>query len=159
MSKKTSIIVAPYPKLRTDGKVNAKCYPYWIILFDMLSEYEVIQLVGPGEVPIPSGKHVEHFHTKSLIDVERKLKNSDLFLCVDNYLQHMAHYLGKRGIALYGPSNPKIFGYPENENLYVSEKYFRPFQFQTWQEWDYNPEAFVKPEEVIFSINKITSGF
>lgn len=170
MKKRMDIIVAPYSKHRTDGKPNAKNYPWWTeVLTELAKEHAVTQLVYGDEPrievdaetlisqaafvgsPLPG---ISHMHNAPLPYVEKFVSSCDMFMCVDNFLQHMGHWLGKRGVVLYGPSDPTLFGYKENLNLYADRKYFRPFQFQTWQEWDFTPDAFVKPEQVVIETRK-----
>ncbi len=168
------IIVAPYSKLRTDGKPNAKNYPWWTeVLSELATDYDIIQVVFGAEPKIEvnvetllfnaafvgsPGPRVEYAVNMPLPDIEHLMRSCDSFMCVDNYMQHMGHWLGKRGVVLYGPSDPDLFGYKENLNLYAGRKYFRPFQFQTWQEWDFTPDAFVKPEQVVLETRKFINS-
>ena len=46
-------------------------------------------------------------------------------------------------------SDPNIFGHPENINLLKDRSYLAEQQFLWWDLYEYNPEAFVKPEEVL----------
>ena len=145
---KPTVVVAPYSKPRTDKKRNAKDYPYWPQLFMAARpHFNLVQVVHGSEMPIEGA--YDYAVNKTLPEIESMVKSAGFFLSVDNYMQHMAHYLGVRGIALYGPSDPALFGYPENWNLYADRKYFRPNQFQTWQQWDFNAAAFVSVDDVI----------
>jgi hypothetical protein len=42
-----------------------------------------------------------------------------------------------------------IFGHPENINLLKSRDCLTKFQFIIWEEQEYDPDAFVDPNEVI----------
>lgn len=158
--KRKKIIFAPYPKPRTDGKMNAKSYPYWQEVVDELSvDFKLIQIVHGNEHPfVASSKNcpneVEHLMHVKFKEIEHLVEMSDTFLCVDNYLQHVGHYVGNTGVVLFGPSDPKLFGYSDNVNLFASEKYFRPHQFQTWNEWEYRKDAFVGPDVVISAVRE-----
>ena len=61
----------------------------------------------------------------------------------------------KRGIVLWGMSDPKIFGHDIHINLLRDEKYLRPNQFLTWDMQNFVPESFVEPIEVIHNINRL----
>lgn len=144
--KRQTILISPWSRPRTDGKVNAKNYPYWDELVDLLiADYDVIQLMHGDERHV---RDIPYEKNRTLPDIERMVKECDAFICVDNFLQHLAHYVGKRGFVLYGVSDPSLFGYPENVNIYADSKYFRQYQFQTWNEVDFNEDAFAKPGKV-----------
>lgn len=168
--KRKRIAISPYSKPRSDGRPNAKNYPWWTeVLTCLAPEYDLIQIVHGQEPqleidieslishaafhgsPLP---RIEHAIGLRLPAIEELVRSCDAFMCVDNYLQHLGQWCGKRGVVLYGPSDPALFGYKENLNLYAGRKYFRPFQFQTWQEWEFTPDAFVKPEQVVIETRK-----
>lgn len=143
------IIVAPYSRSRKDGKRNPKNYPWWqLLLEELASDRHELTVITYGEE--------EHINVAAktytpgrLYSVESLLESHDMFMSVDNYMQHMAHFLGVRGVVMYGPSDPRIFGYKENLNLYEDEKFFRPHQFQTWDECDFSEDAFMRPEKAL----------
>lgn len=142
-----TIIVAPYSKPRIDGKPNAKNYPWWAEVVRVMRDdgFVLKQIVYGDETPIEG---MEHVFGKSLPEIENIVRESDGFMCVDNYMQHMAHCLGKCGVVIFGPSDPRIFGYDENMNVLPEKPKLRPMQFQTWQEWDFDESAFEMPEVV-----------
>lgn len=162
MIKRMTIVVSPYSKRRTDGKPNAKNYPWWNeVLTDMSKDFDIIQLLYGDEPEVVcevtgSPSPIGVARNGAFRKVEQLLKLSDGFMCVDNFLQHLAHYIGVRGVVLFGPSDPGIFGYRENLNLSTGK--YRPFQFQTWQECEFNPDAFASPETVITEATKFFLG-
>ena len=138
------IIIAPYAqKLRT-GDNNPKNYPYWEELISKIDE-PIIQVGIEGEKQL-----VEDFRTNLPIDELCKLlKECRTWIGVDSFFQHLAWREGKQGIVLWGPSDPLIFGHPENINLLKSRDYLAPNQFLWWEQTEYKAERFVKPEEVL----------
>jgi len=75
------------------------------------------------------------------------------WISVDSFFQHYAWDLGKRGIVLWGQSDPNVFGHPENINLLKDRKYLREKQFWLWEQTPYIKEAFVSPQEIIKCLN------
>lgn len=144
--KTKKILISPWSRPRTDGKQNAKNYPYWQELVDLLVEdYDIVQLVHGDERRL---QNIGYECNVSLPGIEHLVKTYDTFICVDNFLQHLAHYISRRGFVLYGVSDPSLFGYDTNINIYAGRKYFRLYQFQTWNEVEFNAEAFVNPNRV-----------
>jgi ADP-heptose:LPS heptosyltransferase len=148
------IIISPYSRKLRNGNQNPKNYPYWQELVEKLNErgYDVIQIGVQDEVPI-----------KGVIDVKYNLPLEELkalaiecytFISVDNFFPHLMSHTSKRGIVLWGRSDPKIFGYSQNINLLKDVKYLRSNQFDIWESIEYNPDIFIKPDEIIdFIIN------
>jgi ADP-heptose:LPS heptosyltransferase len=147
------IIISPFPqKLKGTDKKNPKCYPHWIALINklLLGKHEVIQVGIEGEEQLTT----DFRKNLSFKELKELLLSCDTFICTDNFFQHFAHLYGKRGIVIWGLSDPKLFGYPENVNLLKDKKYLRPNQFQTWHECEYIEDAFVPPIEIINNISE-----
>lgn len=146
------IIHAYAQKLRDTDNINPKNYPYWEELVSKLQKlgHSIIQVGLPHE-----NKLVEDFRTINIKDLDQLLLECDTWIAVDSFFHHLAWRAKKPGIALFGPSNPAIFGHKENINLYKNKKYFRPDQFGIWEQCTYNKAAFVKPDEVIKHLNKL----
>jgi ADP-heptose:LPS heptosyltransferase len=145
------IIISPYPqKLQGTDKKNPKSYPSWISLINKLlcDKHEVIQVGIDGEEQLTT----DFRKNLSFKELKELLLSCDTFICIDNFFQHFAHLYGKRGIVIWGQSDPKLFGYPENINLLKHEKYLRKNQFATWHECKYNADAFVEPEKIFLSL-------
>jgi ADP-heptose:LPS heptosyltransferase len=79
----------------------------------------------------------------------------DLFVAIDSFLPHLAHLRKKRGVVLWGPSDPKIYGYPEHVHLHAVPSRFRPDQFGRWEGHPADPVAFADPVKVSQVINII----
>lgn len=147
------LIISPYSqKLRGKDTENPKNYPYWPELIEFLRPGNDIYQIGlTGEEPL-----VENLiFDLSMPKLKEFIKDMDIFVSVDNFFPHFAHHYGKHGIVLWGRSDPEIFGYKDNLNLYKDPKYLRPDQFQIWEACDRIPEAFVEPELVLEAINNI----
>jgi ADP-heptose:LPS heptosyltransferase len=120
---------------------NCKSYPYWDELVLLLKDHEVKEIKGI----LPE---------QEIIDL---VNWCDIWITIDTFLQHLcAYHKLKKGIVLWGKSNPQYFGYKDNINLYKDEKYFRVNQFRNWtSEWNdivNNPAAFVSPETILKAI-------
>jgi len=113
---------------------SAKSYPdeYWEELLVLLKDHEVKEIKGI----LPE---------QEIIDL---VNWCDIWISIDSFLQHLvALYNLKKGIVLWGKSDPRHFGYDENINLHKGR--FRPDQFRWWNDQVHNKEDFVLPEEVI----------
>ena len=143
------IIIAPYAqKLRTN-KENPKNYPYWEELIAQI-DAPIIQVGITGEKQL-----VPDFRTNLPIAALREL----LWQCkpwigVDSFFQHLAWDEGVSGIVLWGPSDPLIFGHPENINLLKDRSYLTENQFLWWESTEHKNDRFVKPIEVLAYLNK-----
>lgn len=146
-----NIIISPYAqKLRPpkEKETNAKNYPYWPELLELLKGHEILQLGVQGEKPLITNCKFNF----PLQSIERFVKDCDFFISIDSFLPHMAYYLGKRGVVLWGQSDPNIFGYDNNLNILKDRKYLRPDQFNIWEPVKYNPDAFVKAKDAYYLI-------
>jgi hypothetical protein len=63
--------------------------------------------------------------------------------------------LHKPAIVLFGISDDRIFGHPENINLLKSREFLRPNQFDLYYVTDVKPEAFVSPQEVLKALHEL----
>ena len=138
------IIIAPYAqKLRT-GDNNPKNYPWWPELIAMIDE-PIVQIGVEGEKQL-----VEDFRKNLPIsELKQLLKECRTWIGVDSFFQHLGWIEGKSGIVLWGPSDPLIFGHPENVNLLKDRALLAPNQFLWWEQTEYKSERFVEPSEVI----------
>lgn len=114
--------------LNRGNLVNAKSYPFWEELLPMLGDHEVKEIKG--------------------ILTEKELGDlvnwSDVWCSIDSFLPHFVSFNKlKRGIVLWGLSDPKVFGYETNINLLGNKKYLRPDQFLWWKDVPNCPESFV----------------
>lgn len=144
------IIIHPFARRLRNGNENPKNYPYWEELIELLKDNEIIQVGEIGEKQL-----VNDFRINLSIDDLRKLiNNSDTWISIDSFFQHLAWSENKPGIVIFSQSDPNIFGHKENNNI-VIPKYIRQNQFATWEECSYIKEAFVKPLTIFDIFNNI----
>lgn len=140
------IIIFPYAKTMRDGRPHPKNYPWWSELISMLEKdgHEIIQVGLAHEKPL-----VSDFRTNlSIPDLETLILGADTWIGVDSFGQHLGWSLGRRGLAIFGPSDPLIFGHKENVNVLRDRKYLREQQFWWWEQTEFVEESFSPPEEV-----------
>lgn len=148
------ILIAPYAKkLRDKEGPNPKSYPFAKELVDLLIKegHEIVQIGVEGEEQIAP----TFLKNLSFKEVTKKLQEYDTFIGVDSYLQHHSWFIGKKGIVLWGLSDPRVFGHDIHINLLKNPKYIRKEPFNVWEAVDPNPNAFVKPEEVVAALTQI----
>ena len=147
------IILSPFSRPLRNGKPNPKNYPHWDALVDKLHAdgHYLIQVGSAGERCLA----VDEIQTDlSLDQLKTLLESCNLWISVDNFFNHFATYHHKKGIVLWGQSDPSIFGYSVNANLLKSKMYLRQEQFQIWEAITCNDAAFVSPNRVITEVNK-----
>jgi len=157
---KKTIIVSPFAKkMRNrlpngDEKINPKNYPFWNDVVRVLQKknYHVIQIGVEGESSIGAD---EIRHNLSLQELQKLLNSCDSWISVDTFFQHFATYYRKRGVVIFGKSDPNIFGYDQNINLLKDRKNLRPDQFGLWETVDFNINDFVEPNAVIDAVEKL----
>ena len=138
------IIIAPYAqKLRTD-KLNPKNYPYWKELIALIDE-PIIQVGVEGEEQL-----VEKFEKNlPIAELRQLIQTCRTWIGVDSFFQHLAWDEGKQGVVLWGPSDPLIFGHPENINLLKDRSHLVTNQFLWWEATEHSNERFVEPQIVL----------
>jgi pyruvyltransferase len=149
------IIISPFSRKLRNGKTpNPKDYPFWKELISELRKrkYYVIQIGVPGEELFEVDEVKINL---SLQELEELLKKSNIWISVDNFFQHFAANYKKRGIVLWGQSDPEIFGYKENINLLKDKKYLRKYQFDIWETAKFIKESFIEPQEILKVIGEI----
>ena len=150
------IIISPYARALRNGETNhPKNYPYWNTLIPMIKELDdtIFQVGSGNEQPLPGV--TDMCLNLSLSNLEKTVEQCKSWISVDSFFQHFCWDLGKRGIALWGQSDPLIFGHPENINLLKSRLFLREKQFWQWEQTTYNPAVFVQPGEVIVALRKL----
>lgn len=147
------ILIAPWAKkLRTDGP-HPKNYPYWPEVIKEINEH-IIQVGVEDEIQL-----VDDFRKNlSLTELGDLVKQCKTWLSVDSFFQHFCWDLGKPGIVVWGPSDPVIFGHPENVNLLKDRSYLRPNQFWWWEQCEFNQDAFVEPKVVLDALQKFINN-
>lgn len=150
-----TIIVSPFSKkLRNGAPLNPKDYPHWKEVVAGLKEsgYKVIQIGIMGEELLGAD---EIRYNLPLKELARMLKECHTWISVDNFFQHLAYVERKKGVAIFGQSDPNIFGHKQNINLLKDRKYLREKQFQNWEQAEYRADVFVEPEEIINAVSRI----
>lgn len=142
------IIIAPWSRQLRNGGLNPKNYPYWPELASMLPG-KVVQVGTSGETKLVEDMRVN----LSISELKALIDDCVTWISVDTFFQHLAWKYRKKGIVLWGPSDPIIYGHPENINLLADRKYLVDNQFLNWEQYQYDPERFVKPEVVIKSLS------
>jgi ADP-heptose:LPS heptosyltransferase len=138
------IIISPYAKKMRVDKLHPKDYPYWKELIKLIDE-PIVQIGIDGETPL-----VNDFRKNLSLDELKKLVlEAKTWISVDSFFQHFCWDIGKYGIVLFGQSDPKIFGHPENINLLKGREYLMKNQFLMWELVTYRKDCFVSPSEVV----------
>lgn len=144
------IIIAPWSRPLRNGEQNPKNYPYWPELVKLLPQ-PIIQVGSKGESQL-----VDDYRANlSLVDLKSLILKCKTWISIDTFFQHYAWHVGKRGIVLWGPSDPLIYGHPENINLIADRKLLVPNQFLMWEQQTYDPNRFVKPDLVITHLQQL----
>jgi ADP-heptose:LPS heptosyltransferase len=132
-----------------NGNTNPKDYPYSNELAELLKKegFTVIQIRTTDDPVINQVNEVKtNLPLKQLAEL---IQGCDVFISVDNFIQHYANYLNKKGIVIFSKSDPLIFGYSKHVNLLKSRNYLMKNQFQTWEQEEFDKDAFVEPELVV----------
>lgn len=145
------ILIFPWARGMRNGKPHPKNYPFWPELIERLqaSGHEVIQTGYPGEPALVQDVR----QGLNLTELAELIKTVDTWIGIDSFGQHYCWDLGKTGIALFGQSDPVVFGHPENINLLKDRKYLRERQFWLWEQCEANDDAWVTPDQVIAAFN------
>ena len=138
------IIISPYSKALLSKKQNPKNYPYWKELIAMIDE-PIIQVGIEGEEQL-----VPDFRKNlPIIELRKLIQECRTWISCDSFFQHLGLDEGKKGIVLWGVSDPLIYGHPENTNLLADRKYLAENQFLWWEFVEHQNERFVKPQIVL----------
>lgn len=153
MSGNSQVLIAPYSVKLPNGRPSPKNYPHWKKLVELLVEsgYEVIQIGVKGEERIDGvGQFITNWPFSKIKDL---VNASAVWISVDSWLPHFCHCERlKRGIVLFGQSDPRVFGYSNNINLLRGRDYLRQFQYQSWMDAPDRPDSFVYAENVMASV-------
>ncbi len=147
------ILLAPWAKKLRADKPHPKNYPYWKEVIQEIRE-PIIQVGVEGEVQL-----VDDFRKNlSLKELGELVNQCKTWISVDSFFQHFCWDLGKPGIVIWGPSDPNIFGHPENVNLLKDRSFLRPNQFWWWEQYDFNKDSFVEPKIVLDALQKFINN-
>lgn len=143
---------------------------YWIKVIEGLKDkFTVVQVGGPGEKIYPGALSL--IGKMSPRQAGALLTKCVTFVSVDSFLAHLAASVYIPGVVLYGRSDPKIWGYKHNINLYHPEacadapcgrpegafldEIYEDGKRVLWKCKDRKCMKAIKPEEVIESVMKI----
>lgn len=142
------ILISAWSRSTPDGKQSPKNYPHWgkVVAFLVERGHEVLQVACKGEPPLPGAAREDDLSFARLGEL---LKICETWIAVDNFFPHLAWTEGEPGVAIFGSSDPLIFGHPENLNLLKDRRNLRKWQFRHWSQENYNPDIFVAPAIVI----------
>lgn len=152
-----NVVISPYSISREQDKntekiINPKNYPWWGVITAYLHNKgtSIIQIGLEGEELLCDCVDVFHKGLK-LNKILNLLEQCDVWMSVDNFLPHLAQHLTpkKKGIVIFGQSDPLIFGYKDNINILKNRKYLRQQQFWLWSQTNYKEEVFVEPEVIM----------
>lgn len=141
------IVINPSVQTPPSGIRNAKGYPYWTELVPLLDD-EIIQIGIPTDTQLVN-RFIPNMPFKVIKEL---LKECKYWITTDSFLPHLAHHIPKSGVVIFGPSDPKIYGYEENLNILKDRSYLRHDQFGTWDQCIFNADRF---ESAIIVANKI----
>jgi hypothetical protein len=143
------ILIAPWSKPLRNGQTNPKNYPYWGDLVKLLPP-PVVQVGVDGELQL-----VEDFRKNlNLKDLAQLILACNTWISVDTFFQHYAWSLGKKGVVVWGQSDPHIYGHAENENLLLNRSFLTSNQFLMWEMIPYRNDCWVDPKTVLESVQK-----
>ena len=150
--------------LISSGTHKAKCYPYWDELAYILTNkgYHITQLGIGDQKRICAGignPNIDYVWDKPLKEVEDVVRQVGDFVAIDNFLHHLAHQLGVRGAVIYGPSDPRLFGYSDQINIIKKYEYLRKDQLGFYRDyvWEHDKEGWYGAEEVYKIISNTVS--
>ena len=146
------IIISPYAKRLTSGKMNPKTYPFWQDLIAMLDE-PIVQVGIDGEEPLVS----DFRKNLSIPELRALIAECDTWISCDSFFQHLGWDCGKKGVVLWSVSDPNIFGHPENVNLLKDRKGLAENQFLWWEFVEHDSTKFVGPGEVKDALDGLLS--
>lgn len=88
----------------------------WDLLVKILSDkgFSVYQVGGSGEERINGTISFLGLDIRKVMAI---LKYCKTFISVDTFLGHAGHAVNKKGVVLFGPSDPNIFGHDSNINI------------------------------------------
>ncbi len=152
------ILISPWSCKLPGGKTNAKNYPYWDHVIDLVRKYtdhakenlEVFQIAANADEPhIKADRRINGASHDQLYALA---KDCDAWASVDNFFHHFAAARKlKAGTVVWTRSDPKIYGYAWNRNLIKGRKYLC-HQFAMWKDIEVDEDSFVPPHLVANAI-------
>ena len=144
----TKILISPYSRQLEKNARNPKNYPHFQDLIDLLKQNNCyVTQVGQGSEEIFPNVNDYIFNAR-LKDLKEKIISYDFWISVDNFFHHLGASVGKRGVTIWGKSDPEIFGYEMNLNILKDRKFLRSQQFWLWSQTEYDENVFLPAQEV-----------
>lgn len=140
------ILIFPWAKAIRNNQQHPKNYPWWPELIKLLQQggHHVTQVGLAGEPQL-----VPDFRINlPIAELEKLILEYNTWFSVDSFGQHLAWSVSKKGIAIFGPSDPNIFGHVENINVLKDRKYLRERQFWWWEQDQFREDCWVEPEKI-----------
>jgi ADP-heptose:LPS heptosyltransferase len=147
------ILLSAWSKPLLSQQPNPKNYPWWPQVLEGI-QLPVIQVAVTGDQQLVSNC----LWNLSLTELDQLLEKCHTWLGVDSFFQHWAWHRQKKGIVIWGPSNPNIFGHDLNINLTLGPQAWRENQFHTWEQVPYNKNVFVNPDQVLAALETLIPG-
>jgi ADP-heptose:LPS heptosyltransferase len=150
------VIISPYSRSLRSGLNNPKNYPWWSDVVKMLQEnnYYIIQ-IGDSKQYEPSIGADEIKFDIPLPELENLVKECDCWISIDNFFPHFCSFSSKKGVVIFGKSDPNIFGYSQNINLLKGREHLKLNQFNTWEEETFDENDFISPEIVVEAVENL----
>ncbi|HEY6965872.1 MAG TPA: hypothetical protein VI229_00260 [Burkholderiales bacterium] len=124
---------------------------WWTEVLRLLDERRrvtVCQLGLEGEPQL-----VEDFRRGlPMVAIAGLIARAQVWVSCDSFLPHLARHVGAPGVVVWSRSDPRIFGYAENDNLLADRKYLRAEPFAAWETESYVASAFPEQEAVVNAI-------
>lgn len=151
------VLLSPWSrKAGCEGRWNPKDYPFWREVVAELSSLgiQVRQLSCTYEPDVAGC--VSRSDDLPFLQIKKLIADCGTWMSPDNFFQHLAWSVGKRGVAVFGPSDPVIFGHPDNVNLLKDRRFLRERQFGLWSQVEWRPDVFPPAEDVVRAVRQLT---
>lgn len=97
------------------GKIKEWSFDKWEKIVKLYPKIQFVQLGSKNEKKI---KGVLDFIGTPIRKQLSILASSDLYVGLDSFWNHAARALNIKSVILFGPTNPEVWGYAENINIY-----------------------------------------
>jgi ADP-heptose:LPS heptosyltransferase len=149
--KTKTVIISPFSQKMRNGKRNPKNYPFWTEVVNALRNNGVktIQVGVSGEDDIGADERHNNLPLEQLAEL---VKSCDTWASVDNFFHHFCVVQKKPGVAVFGKSDPNIFGHPQNHNIIKDRAFLRKTQYAIWEEEEWDEKVWVHPDVICLAI-------
>lgn len=152
------VLLSPWSrKAGCEGRWNPKDYPYWREVVERLAEHDIrVRQLSCAFEPDVAGC-VSRSNDLPFSQIKKLIADCSTWLSVDNFFNHLAWSVGKRGVVVFGPSDPQIFGHQENINLLKDRSFLRERQFGLWSEIAWQPDIFPDADKVVHAVLRLVT--